>query len=427
MNRPRALGQGYVRWVIVSAVLASAAIAAVMALRFLRPEVIVTEVVDGPVVEAFYATGTLQPAREYEIKSEVAGILRKPEPDKPFVDKGDRVAPGQVLGVVVDTQLTYLADKAKAELEERQKRAADDSPVIREFDGKIKTTQELLVIAGRELGRIQELRPSGGASQTEFDQALNRVKTLSMDLEALRTQKDAMRLQLRRELRTAEAAAKIAEWNLQQQVLRCPRDLEEARVLDRPVSVGTRLAVNDHVMWVADVRPEKLVMRAQVDEDDVTKVRPGQTVQIVLYSYAGRPFEGKVTRISDQADPERRTYEVDVAVTAPDPRFAAGMTGELAFEVQNKQGVPRVPTQAVQDGRLYAVRDGRVVATDAQVGVRALDKAEILSGLRAGERVLLSPIGEVGEGARVRERFQPFADAAAENKPKSRDIFRGGF
>jgi HlyD family secretion protein len=209
-------------------------------------------------------------------------------------------------------------------------------------------------------------------------------------------------------------------------VLRSPRELDEARVLDRPVSVGTRLAVNDHVMWVADVRPEKLVMRAQVDEDDVTKVRLGQTVQIVLYAYAGRPFQGKVTRISDKADPDRRTYEVDVAVTAPDPRFAAGMTGELAFEVLNKQGVPRVPTQAVQNGKVYAVRDGRVVATDAEVGVRALDKAEILSGLKAGERVLLSPIGEVGEGTRVRERFQPFPDAAAENKPKPREVGRFG-
>src|SRR5688572_20699161 len=335
MNRPRALGQGYVRWVILAAVIASVAIAAVMVLRNLRPEVVVTDVVEGPVVDAFYATGTLQPTREYEIKSEVAGILRKADPNKRFVDKGDRVAPGQVLGVVVDTQLTYLADKAKAELEERQKRAADDSPVIREFDGKLKTTQELVEIAGRELGRIQELRPGGGATQLEFDRALDRVKVLSMELETLRTQKDAMKLQLRRELQTAEAALKIAEWNLEQQVLRCPKDLEEARVLDRPVSVGTRLAVNDHVMWVADVRPEKLLMRAQVDEDDVTKVQLGQTVQIVLYAYTGKPaFEGRVTRISDKADAERRTYEVDVSVTSPDSRFAAGMTGELAFEVR---------------------------------------------------------------------------------------------
>ena len=63
MNRHRALGQGYVRWVVLAAVVVAAAIAAVMVLRNLRPEVVVTDVVKGPVVDAFYATGTLQPAQ----------------------------------------------------------------------------------------------------------------------------------------------------------------------------------------------------------------------------------------------------------------------------------------------------------------------------------------------------------------------------
>jgi hypothetical protein len=81
----------------------------------------------------------------------------------------------------------------------------------------------------------------------------------------------------------------------------------------------------------------------------------------------------------------------------------------------------------LQNGVVYAVRDGRVVATGAQVGVKGLDKVEILSGLQPGERVLVSPVGEVGLGQRVRERFQSFADASAENKAKSREIFRGGF
>ena len=67
-------------------------------------------------------------------------------------------------------------------------------------------------------------------------------------------------LELERELQVAKAALDTANWNLEQQTLSRPID---GVVLDRPLSVGTRLAINDHVMRVADVRPEKLVMRAR--------------------------------------------------------------------------------------------------------------------------------------------------------------------
>ena len=65
---------------------------------------------------------------------------------------------------------------------------------------------------------------------------------------------------------------------------------ENAVVLDRPVTVGTRLAVNDHIMWVADVRPEKLIMRAAVDEEDKVYVKEGQIVRMTLYAFPGQVF-----------------------------------------------------------------------------------------------------------------------------------------
>src|SRR5205807_2030871 len=123
----------------------------------------------------------------------------------------------------------------------------------------------------------------------------------------------------------------IAEWNLDQQTLRAPVD---GVVLDRPVALGTRVAVNDHVLSTADVRPENMVMRAQVDEEDITQVRVGpehpQVVKMSLYAFPNQSFEGTVTKVYDKADPDRRTFEVDVTLNAPHPKMAPGMTGELA-------------------------------------------------------------------------------------------------
>jgi multidrug efflux pump subunit AcrA (membrane-fusion protein) len=168
-------------------------------------------------------------------------------------------------------------------------------------------------------------------------------------------------------------------------------------------------------------------MRAQVDEEDITKVRGGQVVRMVLYAFPGQPFEGTVARIYDKADPDRRTFEVDVKPTKPDPKFAAGLTGELAFEVRSKPAALVVPSQAIQDGRIYLLQAGRLHAAPASVGIRGVERAELLSGVHPGDRILITPVTGLKEGQWVKEQYMDPGAAAALNKPKEKEIFRGGF
>jgi multidrug efflux pump subunit AcrA (membrane-fusion protein) len=88
--------QSPARWVlIVATVTAALAGGAWLALNYARPLVSVSEAVEAPVVQAFYSTGTVQPVREYPIKSNVAGIITEVR-----VDKGDRVKKGDALAMV---------------------------------------------------------------------------------------------------------------------------------------------------------------------------------------------------------------------------------------------------------------------------------------------------------------------------------------
>lgn len=420
--------QGAVRWVVLPAIAVAAAISVYVAYLALRPTVVVTEAVEGEAVQAFYATGTLQPVREYPLRSATAGTVQKPEAGKTYVDKGSRVTRGQALAVVIDPELAHAADKARAAAEEKRLRADEKtSPVLKELDAKIVAGGEVLEIARREHVRVSRLLESGGAGQSDFDRSLDRVKTLGGEVESLKSAKETARLLLRRELEETEAALRTATWNLEQQTLRVPDDLEQAVVLDRPVSLGTRLAVNDPVMTVADVRPEKLVMRASVDEEDVTSVRAGQVVRMVLYAFAVDSFDGTVIEIYPKADPERRTFEVDVALERTDPRFAAGMTGELAFEVQRKPKAIVVPSQAVQDGKIHVVKGGRVRGVGPKIGLRGVERTEIVEGVRVGDRVVVSPIGDIADGRAVGTTYAEPTTAAAQNKPKAREGGKFGF
>ncbi|HEV2293680.1 MAG TPA: efflux RND transporter periplasmic adaptor subunit [Tepidisphaeraceae bacterium] len=419
MDRRRA--QSTAKWIFIAAVVTACAVAAgYMALRLARPIVTVSEAVEAPVVQAFYSTGTVQPEREYPVKSNVAGIITEVR-----VDKGDRVKKGDALAIVSVPELKYAADKARAELIERQKRAdPKTSPVLREYEARISAAQDILEIAQREEKRVSQLVARNAASQTDLDKALDRLKVAWGDLESWKAQRAAKQLELERELQVAQAAVATAEWNLQQQTLRAPVD---GVVLDRPTALGTRVAINDPLMRIADVTPANLVMRAAVDEEDVTKVHHRQDVRMTLYSFPGQILEGTVTRIYDQADEARRTFEVDVRLTERTDRLAPGMTGELAFIMDAKEKAIAIPAQAVQAGALFGVRDGKVVQFDAQIGLRSVERVEVLKGVAPGDRVIISPIGELSEGKPVRTRYVDPATAAGLNKPEVVDDSFKGF
>ncbi len=380
--------------------------------HFLRPSVTVTEAVDGPVVQAFYSTGTIQPVREYPIKSNTAGLLSDVR-----VDKGDRVKKGDILAAVVEPTLTFASHEAQAMLDEKLARAQpDNSPVLKELDAKLAGTNDLLEIAKREQKRITDLLEHNAGSQADLDRALDRVKQLSSDAESFKAQRATKVLETRREVDVAKAALDVANWNLAQQTMTAPID---GVILDRPLALRTRVAINDAIMRLADVAPENLVMRAAVDEEDVANVRIGQAVRMTLYAFPGKAFRGNVEKIYDQADADRRTFEVDVKLDQVIPQLQAGMTGELAFIIAEKSLAVIVPAQALQaDGSMLVVRNGSSMTREfPTVGLKSIERVEVISGIAKGDTVVISPVKSDEPNEQVRTTRVDPRIAAGLNKP----------
>jgi hypothetical protein len=117
---------------------------------------------------------------------------------------------------------------------------------------------------------------------------------------------------------------------------------------------------------------------------------------------------------------------------APDPtsrphaRFAPGMTGELAFVEQEKSVATILPRQALQGDSFYVVRGGHLERVPADAGVRNITRVEVLGGIPDDALVLISPLGKLQPGTRVRTQSIDPRVAADLNKPNT-DVFRGGF
>jgi RND family efflux transporter MFP subunit len=419
MNRP---GKINLRLLIGAAIALAVAAAAALAVRSLtQPVVQVTTLVRGPVVQAFYATGTIVPEREYPVRANVAGTLYLEE----GIDKGVKVRRDQKLGRVVSEDLEQKLKQTEADLREKTARAEEaTSPVLAEFDRRVEAFGEVVKLATAELKRLQSLSETGGASQLEIERAQDRIATARGEMEAYKALRATKLLELKKDLDVARSAYGIAKWSSEQQDLLAPVD---GVILDWPTPNRTRLPVNENVLTVADVRPERLVMRAAVDEEDKNKLRVGQVVKMTLYSFPDDKFPGTVKTIYDKADPQRRTFEVDVQINGAGKAFAPGMTGELAFVEKERPEADILPRQALQGDYFYVVRDGRVQRIAAKAGVRNVTRVEVLEGVGPKDLVMLSPVGALTPGTRVRADFMDPRVAADMNRPAETEIFKGGF
>jgi multidrug efflux system membrane fusion protein len=145
----------------------------------------------------------------------------------------------------------------------------------------------------------------------------------------------------------------------------------------------------------------ELYANVTVTEKDSANLKTGQTVRVVVDAYPGRTFEGKITTIEPQIAADTRNIRVQATIENPDHILKPGMFATTTVVLPDKPPVITVPETAV-DYTLYGdsvflltekkTDDGKIsltaVRTFVQAGNRIEGRAEILKGLKAGDRVV---------------------------------------
>jgi RND family efflux transporter MFP subunit len=125
----------------------------------------------------------------------------------------------------------------------------------------------------------------------------------------------------------------------------------------------------------------------------VADIRNGQTVDVEVAS-TGRTLHGKIARYADAVQTATRTMDTEVDVANPDGSLVPGMYAQVHLHLANRPAALSVPLDAV-DGlgtsvqQAYAVRDGVVHLVQVKVGLQTPSRVEILSGLHAGDKVIV--------------------------------------
>jgi RND family efflux transporter MFP subunit len=400
---------------VPSAVLASAVLAGCQASSASRDaardraaetrEVQVVPAAEERLVRAIAVTGTLAAEEQVTLSMKVTGRL-----DELFVDLGSRVTKGQVLARLIPTDFNLRESQAEAALQ--QARARLGLP-LQGTDDRIDPEQTSLARSARAL--LEESRLNRERVKTFFDRGISSKAALdSADaslavaesryqdaLEEVRT-RQAMLEQRRTELELARQAVRDSS-------LTSPLD---GTVRERHVTVGQYLAAGSPAVTIVRMHPLRL--RAAVPERESHMVRVNQEV---LVTVEGDPTKhpGRVARISPAIDETSRTLMVEAEIPNRDGQLRPGSFANASIVSSDADRAVIVPTTSLVTfagvEKVLSIKDGKVIEKRVTIGRRDSQRLEIVSGVVAGDLVIVTP-GNLVEGTPV--KVAPKVRATAE-------------
>jgi Cu(I)/Ag(I) efflux system membrane fusion protein len=192
-------------------------------------------------------------------------------------------------------------------------------------------------------------------------------------------------------------------------VIRAPMD---GIVMDKPALQGMHFAPGDMLYRITDL--STVWVLADVYEQDLGLVRPGEEAKVAVPAYPDRSFAGKVAFVYPTIKKETRTATVRIEISNPDVALKTDMyaTAEIAAPVGG--AVVAVPDSAVLDSGARQVvlidrGEGRFEPHAVKVGQKAEGYAEIREGVKPGEKVVVGANFLIDAESNLRSALQAFA------------------
>ena len=351
----------------------------------------------GDIARSVVATGKVQPITKVEVKSKASGIVTKL-----YVDINQIVKQGQILAQLDQVEILAQVNAQKAQLAAAESNAHAAQAAI-QYD-KVNAEAPDLPMFKNTYERALSMSKDGVVSQQALDDAQQKYLAAKnmQDKAVAQIAVDTSKLhQAQAQVQQSEASLKQLEEQLSYTTVTSPMD---GVILSRDVELGDAVSsilvmgsTATLVMTIGDTT--QVYVQGKVDESDIGKVYMGQPARTKAESFKDKTFQGKVTKIAPLGVEKDNvtTFEVRVSIDNPGGELKANMTANAEIILDEHKNSITVPEQAViyDKNRNASVevpdpnqKKGRR-AVPVKVGISNGTRTEILSGINAGDTVIL--------------------------------------
>jgi Cu(I)/Ag(I) efflux system membrane fusion protein len=222
--------------------------------------------------------------------------------------------------------------------------------------------------------------------------------------------------------------ARMKNWDISAEQLQALSKNPEARhtltyrspangiVMEKKAVQGMRFMPGDVLYQIADLSSVWVV--ADVFEQDLSLVRPGQVAKVRFNAYPGKEFEARLTYVYPTLNAQTRTVPVRLEMANPGMLLKPAMYADIELNVPGRGKVLTIPASAVIYGGqrqsvLVELAEGRFEPRDVRLGSQGNEYVEVLEGLGEGEKVVVSANFLIDSESNLKAAFSSLAGGQA--------------
>ena len=415
------------------------------------------------IIEKVSASGKIQPEVEVKLSPDVSGEIVSLN-----VAEGDSVVAGQELLKIRPDNYVSLLARAEAQMNATKANMEQSKAVLAQSEARLSK-------AKIDYDRNAKLHKDKVISDADFDQFVSAYTVAKQDLEAAKANVNAANYNVK----SSQATLKEAKTNLTKTTIYAPQSgiISKLNVELGERVVGTSQMAGTEMLRIANLN--KMEVRVNVNENDITRVSIGDTVLIDVdaFSSSERKFKGVVYEIASSANSSGTASAVsNDAVTEFEVKIRVlrssyadlikgklsyplkpGMTASVEILTNRKENIATVPLSAVttreigaevkegekkeEDGTsatnsndaleakkrkentkevVFVMEKGKAKMIQVKTGISDFENIEIVSGLKDGQEIIAGPYATVAkklkEGDLVKKKDPKAAEKAADKK-----------
>jgi RND family efflux transporter MFP subunit len=338
-----------------------------------------------------------RPYQIIDVHAKVAGYLKEI-----YVDVGDRVKEGQTLALL---EIPELADEL-TRMKAANSRSNAEVQRQREELSRAQAARDAAHLIYTRLQGVAKTRPNLIAQQ-EIDDAMAKDQVAEANVSAA---KAALAASLQGVEVSKADVAKTETMYSYAKITAPFAGVITKRYADTGAMIPAGTATTSNGLALVQLSQNSLLrLVLPVPESDVAKVHLGQTVQVRVKAL-NRTFDGTVKRFADSVNMATRTMDTQVDVQNPNLLIIPGMYAEAVLTLEKRPHALSIPLEAVNLQGTAATAyvagpDHKISVCPIKLGMETADRAEVLSGLKENDMVVIGNRGQLAAGQIVEAKI----------------------
>jgi multidrug efflux pump subunit AcrA (membrane-fusion protein) len=326
-------------------------------------------------IESVYSSIIIEPDSFYKVFASTRGII-----DKIDVNEGDLIQDKDPIAHIVDDNSTLLSANAELEMNLAKQNYEGQSNQIKDLQNELSVAKLKLLNDSLNYERQQRLWNQKIGSKTDLEQRELVFETSLNNVIAIKNKLDRTKEELKTMLQKSRNNYTNSLNNSADYTVLSRMD---GKIYELLKEEGEAVSEQEPIAYIGS--RDRFIIKMQVDEVDIVRIKEGQLIYVTLDAYKDEVFKAEVEKIIPQMNQETQTFWVEATFKKSPAVLYSGLRGEANIVIAQKESTLTIPLEyLVGFDKVLTQNETLVVKT----GLRSLERVEITGGLDSTTKII---------------------------------------